>query len=100
MDHFLRPVQAVRAWPHSGKPPHPSKIVRAITRGTISLQKPGERIKLRAIRDTQGWLTSAEWIEEFFAAVTTDRGGPKPLAKTEPCARAERARERLLAGGW
>ncbi len=96
---YLRPAQAAKVWPHTGRPPHPSKIVRAITPGTRSITRPGERIKLRAIRDTQGWLTTAEWITDFIAAVTLDRGGTKPQRKLIE-ARAEDARARLMASGW
>jgi hypothetical protein len=96
---YLRPAKAAKYWPHAGKPPHPSKIVRAITPGTKSHKRPGEYIKLRAIRDTQGWLTTVEWIEDFLAVVTLDRGGAKPQQKLIE-ARAEDARARLMASGW
>jgi len=95
---FLRPSQAARVWPHTGRPPHPSKIVRAIVRGTRSHQRPSERIKLRALRDSQGWLTTENWISEFVAALTADRGGSAPLASVQ--VRAQEAMGRLRANGW
>jgi hypothetical protein len=99
MPSYLRPAQAARLWPHNGRQPHPAKIVRSIVRGTASRARPGERLRLRAIRDSQGWLTTAEWIEEFLAALTADRLGaaaPNPLIE----ARAERAMANLQAQGW
>jgi len=95
---FLRPAQAARIWPHNGKPPHPSKIVRAIVRGTASRQRPGTRIVLRAIRDSQGWLTTQEWVEEFLAALTLDRGGSMEMPSSAE--RGQAAIARLKAGGW
>src|SRR5689334_12369926 len=99
MSGYLRPAQAAKHWPHDGRPPHPSKIVRSIVRGTASHARPGERIKLRAIRDSQGWLTTREWVEEFLSALTADRLGAQatnPLIE----ARAERAMASLQAQGW
>jgi hypothetical protein len=73
--------------------------VRSIVRGPASHARPGERIRLRAIRDSQGWLTTAEWIEEFLAALTADRlGAQAPNSMVE--ARAERAMASLAAEGW
>jgi hypothetical protein len=99
MPQYLRPAQAARHWPHDGRPPHPSKIVRAIVRPKASRSRPGESIRLRAIRDGQGWLTTKEWIEEYLSALTADRLGaeaPNPMVE----ARAERAMANLQAEGW
>jgi hypothetical protein len=96
---YLRPARAARRWPNDGTPPHPAKVVRSIVRGTASRSRPGQRIHLRAIRDSQGWLTTAEWIEEFIAELTADRLGaqaPNPMVE----ARGERAMARLSAQGW
>jgi hypothetical protein len=95
---YLRPAEAARAWPHSAQPPHPSKVIRAIVRGKASRQRPGERIKLRAVNDGQHWLTTAEWIEEYLTAITADRGGCAPKAAMR--ARGTRAIARLVAKGW
>jgi hypothetical protein len=96
---YLRPSQAAKCWPHDGRPPHPAKIVRNIVRGVALKSAPGRRRTLRAIRDSQGWLTTAEWIEEFIAALTADRLGaqvPNPMVQ----ARGEQAMARLSAQGW
>jgi len=99
MSNYLRPAQAAKHWPHDGRPAHPSKIVRSIVRGTASHVRPGERIRLRAVRDSQGWMTTREWIEEFLAEVTADRlGAPAPTPTIE--ARAERAMASLASEGW
>jgi hypothetical protein len=95
---YLRPAQAARFWPHSGKPPHPSKVVRAILTGKPSRLRPGRRIKLRATNDGRSWLTTKEWIDEYLAAITADRGGRAPSVDVQ--ARAQRARARLAAAGW
>jgi hypothetical protein len=96
---YLRPAQAAKAWPHDGKPPHPSKVVRAILRPKASRRRPGEVIRLQALRDSQGWLTTAEWIEQYLAALTADRLGT-PIRSASVEARAQQARARLAASGW
>ncbi len=96
---FLRPAAAARFWPNSGKPPHPSKIVRAILKPKASRKRPGEVIALRAVRDSQGWLTTEEWIQEYLEALTADRLG-RPVRAPSVQMRADRARARLAAGGW
>jgi hypothetical protein len=96
---YLRPAQAAKRWPHDGRPPHPAKIVRNIVRGVALKSRPGERKRLRAIRDSQGWLTTIEWIEQFIAELTADRLGaqaPNPMVDS----RAERAIARLQGQGW
>lgn len=95
---YLRPAQAARLLPHDGKPKHQSKIMRAILEGTKSHKRPGERIKMRAIHNGGGWLTTAEWIQDYIAAITADRGGCAPIDGVKE--RAERARSRLAASGW
>jgi hypothetical protein len=85
--------------PHEGKPPHPSKITRLIVDGVKSKRRHGQRIKLCAIRDSRGRLTTAEWIQHFIAELTADRLGsqaPNPMIE----ARAERATMTLLAQGF
>jgi len=96
---YLRPSRAARYFPHEGRPPHPSKITRLITRGTPSCQRPGERIKLRAIRDSQGWLTTEEWIDHYIAELTIDRlGAVPPMPGVEE--RAEQSIANLTGEGW
>jgi hypothetical protein len=95
---YLRPAQAAREWPHDGKQPHPSKIFRAILSGQKSRKRPGEHIKLRAIHNGQGWLTTKAWIAEYVAAITADRGGSAPIDGSKE--RAQAARSRLAATGW
>jgi hypothetical protein len=50
------------------------------------------------VNDGQHWLTTAEWIEEYLAAITADRGGCAPRAALE--ARGKSAIARLEAKGW
>jgi hypothetical protein len=96
---YLRPAQAAKHFPHDGSPPHPSKVTRLIVCGVVSKAHPGCRIRLRAIRGPQGWLTTVPWIEQFVAELTADRlGSPAPNAAVE--ARAERAMAALSADGW
>jgi hypothetical protein len=96
---YLRPSRAARCFPHDGKPPHPSKITRLIVAGVKSKGRQDQRIKLRAIRDSRGWLTTVEWIEDFVAQLTADRlGGQASNPIVE--ARAERATASLVAQGW
>jgi hypothetical protein len=99
MPSYLRPAQAAKHWPHDGRPSHPSRIVRTIVRPKPSCARPEESIRLRAIRDSQGWLTTADWIEEYVAALTADRLGPQaPNPMVE--ARSDQAMIRLAAAGW
>jgi hypothetical protein len=93
---FLAPAQAARLWPK--RDTHYVTVVRAIVRGVASKQRPGQRIKLRAIRDSQGWKTTSAWVEEFFHEITTDRGGSPPRETVRD--RAQRARNRLKASGF
>ncbi len=93
---YLTPAQAAKLWPKPGT--HFSAVIRAFVVGTKSKQHPDQRIKCRAIRDTQGWKTTAEWVDEFFAEITADRGGVAPRASVKD--RAQRARERLAASGF
>ena len=93
---FLTPAQAAKLWPRPRT--HFSAVVRAIVDGTKSKVHPDRRIKLRAVRDTQGWRTTSAWVDEFFAAITADRGGVAPRVSVED--RAQRARERLAASGF
>jgi hypothetical protein len=74
---YLRPPQAVRFFPRADedRPPHSARITRLIVHGTPSRRRPGERIRLRAIRDSKGWLTTREWIEAYVSDVTADRLG-------------------------
>jgi hypothetical protein len=67
-------------------------------RGKASHLQPGVRIKLRAIHDGQGWLTTSAWIEEYLTAITLDRGGCAPRAAIR--ARGQRALARLAARGF
>jgi hypothetical protein len=95
---YLKPAQAARIWPTAGRSPHPSKVVRAIVDGTRSKQRPGERIKLRAVHNGQRWLTTSAWIEEYVCAIATDRAGRPPEVALKQ--RAQAAIARLRANGW
>jgi hypothetical protein len=95
---YLRPAQAARLWPHDGKPPHPSKVLRAILTPKKLKRSPGATVSLRAVHNGQTWLTTAEWIHDYVAALTADRGGTAPIKGITE--RAERARSRLAASGW
>jgi hypothetical protein len=95
---YLHLAQAARAWPHTDRPPHPTKVLRRILQGVRSVQRPGERIKLRAHHDGQRWLTTKQWIAEHVAAITADRGGSAPVEGVKE--RALAARARLAASGW
>jgi hypothetical protein len=57
------------------------------------------RITLRAIRDSQGWLTTSEWIDDFIAELTADRLG-RPVRTASAELRAQQAMARLAASGW
>jgi hypothetical protein len=95
---YLRPAQAARAWPHDGKPPHPSKVLRAILTPKKLRRTPGATVRLRAVHNGQTWLTTKAWIAEYLAAITADRGGSAPIDGVAE--RADRARSRLAAAGW
>jgi hypothetical protein len=41
-------------------------------------RRDGSCITLRAVRLPSGWATTAEWVEEFIAAVTAEKSGPAP----------------------
>jgi hypothetical protein len=71
------PPQAARLFPRveGEPPPHAVRITRLITEGTPSRRRPGDRIRLGAIRDSKGWLTTREWIEMYVADMTADRLG-------------------------
>jgi hypothetical protein len=93
---YLSPAQAAKLWPRPNT--HFSVVLRAFVTGKASKMRPGERIRCKAIRDTQGWFTTAEWVQEFFAELTRDRGGSVPNTSVKD--RAQRARERLAANGF
>jgi hypothetical protein len=93
---YLRPAQAARLWPNGASP---SRVIRAILTPKKLRQRPGETIRLRAVRDSQGWLTTQEWVEDYLATLTADRLG-EPVGAPSVAARAQRARARLAASGW
>jgi hypothetical protein len=58
---------------------HPSAVNRWITSGTL-LSDGETRLRLRAVKAPSGWMTSEEWLAEFFEALTCDaqRDVPTP----------------------
>ncbi len=68
--NYLHPAQAGRLWPNGASP---ARVIRAILTPKKLRQRPGETIRLRAVRDSQGWLTTQEWVEDYLATLTADR---------------------------
>jgi hypothetical protein len=95
-------VEAARTIPPSrgGRPTNPSTIFRWITRGTTG--PAGEKVRLEAVRRPSGWLTSAEAIARFFAALTPDLGDdsrPAPRSAAKRRTASERAARELTRLG-
>lgn len=96
---YIGPAAAGRLFPsRDGRGLSPAAVMRSILHGTKSVRPGGERIKLRAVRTPAGWLTRAEWIEEYVEALTADRVGAPHKASVEQ--RGLRARALLRARGW
>jgi hypothetical protein len=60
----------------------------------------GGRLFLRGVRTPSGWCSTAEWVQEFFDAMTsasTPNNSPPPPDLVE---RDRRARERLAKKGF
>lgn len=77
----LREIARLDCSGRQGKPAHISMYLRLIKNGTAL--RDGSR--LRAIRDSGGWLTSLEWLEEFRARLTADRLGEDADGTASPC---------------
>jgi Protein of unknown function (DUF1580) len=82
-----------------GKPPHPSTIFRWASRGVIG--PGGARIRLEAVRLGATWITSAEAIERFCAALTpsNDTAIVTPSTPSQRQRASERAAMELEAMG-
>ena len=106
---YIRPPQAARLLGpgRSGRPSHPSRIIRYIVRGAPL--RNGGRLHLRGVRFPDGWRTTAAWIEAFLDELTGDQldqgvaappAGPTPARAAARSHRAARAEKELIRGGW
>lgn len=77
------PLSRVRTrLPGSGtEHPHPATLVRWVTRG---IEVPsGERIKLRAVRVGNRWMTTDRWFDDFVGAMTSAHQPDGDTPRTE-----------------
>jgi hypothetical protein len=90
-------AEIARSLPPSraGRPVHTSTISRWRSPGVR--RRDGSCITLRAVRLPSGWATTAEWVQEFFDAVTAEKSGqaPPPAAIRTTARRREIARANL-----
>jgi hypothetical protein len=75
---YLTLSQVARHFPPSrnARPVHVATVTRWIVQG--ALLRNGTRLHLQAIRAPGRWLVEPEAVEEFLAALTTDRALPAP----------------------
>ena len=66
----LREIARLDRSGRHGKAAHISKYLRLIKNGAAL--RDGSRIRLRAVRDSGGWLTSLDWLAEFRGRLTAD----------------------------
>lgn len=71
-------------------PTHPSTLTRHILRG-VKL-RDGSTRKLTAVRTPHGWFVTAEAVDVFLDAITSDRTGTPPVRRPDP--RVEMALDR------
>jgi hypothetical protein len=91
---YISIAKAARIVP--GGPYHPATLSRWITTG--AKLRTGSRLRLRATRTPAGWVTTADDVEDFFAALTADRLDPLPApAVTVPTPATRTARQRRVA---
>jgi len=91
----LNPTEAARSCPSfkSGKPCHPSKIVRLITKG--SRLPDGTILRLDALRLGNQWVTSLEAIEEYGRRLAAARIGRDSQPVPRPSAARRKELERV-----
>jgi hypothetical protein len=93
-------AQAARYFAPSrgNRPAHKSRLVRYITIGILG--PDGHRVRLAALRQGHGWVTTPSAIQAFCEALTPQRRDPAtaprtPSARGASAARAARALDRL-----
>jgi hypothetical protein len=78
---------------------HPSAITRWIHQGVLT--KSGNRVKLEALKVGQGYFTSAEALDRFFAEVGDNQSSPSdpnPSPKSKRSTPANRKKRAEAAG--
>jgi hypothetical protein len=97
MSGYLTLAQAGALYPSpDGQGIRKHTVTRHVTKG--ARLKDGRRLQLQALRTPEGWVTTQEWLDEFFTALTADRTGN--THKESASKAAARADSLLRASGW
>ena len=96
----LNPKEAAAYLPSykSGKPPHPSKIIRLIVKGTKL--PDGSLIRLEALRIGNQWITTVEAIQAYGERVAAAMMIGGDIAPAKPVSQNRQADRELVANGF
>ena len=86
-ERLITLAEAARRFPghRGGDHVHPATLTRWILRGAVSVT--GRRVRLEAVRCGSRWLTSAEAVARFMAALTDNVAPASETSTRTPVAR-------------